>query len=86
MRSPSHAYSPSQRSQAMARDIEDDAKPGQIDESVCELLVEQVLVCGQMLHDGQRAVVVCQGLKGAEEGVPKDDLAVVLHAEVARVG
>ena len=75
-----------QRSQAMARDIGVNAQPGQIEEVVCELLVEQVLVCGQLLHDGERAVVVCQGLVRAEEGVPQDDLAVVLYAEVARVG
>lgn len=75
-----------QRSQAMARDIGVNAQPGQIEEVVCELLVEQVLVCGQLLHDGERAVAVCQGLVRAEEGVPQDDLAVVLYAEVARVG
>ena len=70
----------------MARDTRVDTQPSQIEEVVCELSIEQVLVCGQMLHDGERATVLRQGLVGAEEGIPKDDLAVVLHAEVSGVG
>ena len=50
-----------------------------------ELCVEQGLVCSQLLDDLEGAVVVCQGLVGAKEGISKDDLLVVLVAEVAGV-
>ena len=62
-----------------------DALPGQVEEGAGELLVEQVLVCCQLLDYLEGAVAVSQGLVRAKEGIPQDDLLVVLVAEVPGV-
>lgn len=59
-----------------------DTQPGQIGKVACELLVKQVLVSCQFLHNVECAVIVCQGLVRAKKGISQDDLLVVLAAEI----
>ena len=59
-----------------------DTQPGQIGKVARELLIKEVLIGRQFLHNVECAVIVCQGLVRAEKGISQDDLLVVLAAEI----
>ena len=69
------------KTQALDRRV--NAQPSQLLQGGRELPVEEVVVGGELLDDGVGGVVVLEGLVRAKEGIPQNNLLVVLVAEVA---